>query len=97
MSDGNDFDSNRNYKVAINSYRGNGGGGHLVKGANIPKSELTKRVITSTEKDLRYYMMKWIERNKNVVPEENLNWKVVPEEMARKAKERDYKLMFGTN
>lgn len=95
MYDGSDFDSDKKYKVAINSYRGNGGGGHLVKGANIPKSELTKRVITSTEKDLRYYMMKWIERNKNVVPEEDLNWKVVPEEMVRKAKERDYKLMFG--
>lgn len=96
MSNGSNFDFNKKYKVAINSYRGNGGGGHLVKGANIPKSELTTRVITSTEKDLRYYMMKWIERNKNVVPEEDLNWKVVPEEMARKAKERDYKLMFGT-
>ena len=34
------FDINKIYKVAINSYRGNGGGGHLVKGAGIPKEEL---------------------------------------------------------
>ena len=95
MSDGALFDLSRKYKVAINSYRGNGGGGHLVNGAGIPKGKLTKRVINSTEKDLRYYMMKWIEEQNIVEPTENVNWEVIPKEFAKKAKERDYDLMFG--
>ena len=95
MSDGALFDLSRKYKVAINSYRGNGGGGHLVNGAGIPKGKLTKRVINSTEKDLRYYMMKWIEEQNIVEPTENVNWEVIPKEFAEKAKERDYNLMFG--
>ncbi len=95
MADGSKFDLNKKYKVAVNSYRGNGGGGHLVSGAGIPKEELSKRVITSTEKDLRFYIMKWIEKNKTVTPKTLGNWKVVPEEWWTKGKEKDYKIMFG--
>lgn len=95
MADCSDFNLEKKYTVALNSYRGNGGGGHLVKGAGIPQEELIKRVLNSTEKDLRYYMMKWIEKNKTIVPKEEINWIVVPEEDFNKAFERDYKLMFG--
>ncbi len=31
---------NRTYNVAVNSYRGNGGGGHFTEGAGIGKNEL---------------------------------------------------------
>ncbi len=94
MSDGASFDENKIYKVAINSYRGNGGGGHLTSGAKIPKEELSKRIITSTEKDLRYYMMKWIEDKKFVSLSKLGNWKFIPEEIVTPAIERDYKLLF---
>ncbi|QQS36228.1 MAG: bifunctional metallophosphatase/5'-nucleotidase [Ignavibacteriales bacterium] len=94
MSDGSSFDENKIYKAAINSYRGNGGGGHLTSGAKIPKEELSKRIITSTEKDLRYYMMKWIENKKIVSPSKTGNWKFIPEEIVAPAIERDYKLLF---
>lgn len=94
MSDGSSFDENKIYKAAVNSYRGNGGGGHLTAGAKIPKEELSKRIITSTEKDLRYYMMKWIEDKKIVSPAKTGNWKFIPEEIVTPAIERDYKLLF---
>lgn len=97
MENGEKFDLAKTYLVAINSYRGNGGGGHLVKGAGIPKEQLNERVVTSTDKDLRYYMMKWIERQKIIDPEETINWSIVPEQSVKKSKERDYKLMFGNN
>lgn len=97
MRDGSAFDENKKYKVAVNSYRGNGGGNHLTAGAGIPKEELSKRIITSTEKDLRYYMMKWIEKNKTVNPKSAGNWKVVPEEWWAKGKEKDYQIIFGKN
>ena len=95
FSDGSTFDLNKKYKVAVNSYRGNGGGGHLVNGAGIPTEELSKRVITSTEKDLRFYLMKWLEKNKIVTPKTNGNWKVIPEEWWQRGREKDYKILFG--
>lgn len=95
MSNGKLFDTNNVYKVAINSYRGNGGGGHLIIGAGIPKEEINKRLINSTEKDLRFYMLKWIEKNKTVTPKAAGNWKVIPEDWWAKGKEKDYKLLFG--
>ncbi|MCW8850631.1 MAG: 5'-nucleotidase C-terminal domain-containing protein, partial [Melioribacteraceae bacterium] len=97
MDDCTEFKLDKKYKVAVNSYRGNGGGGHLVNGAGIPQEELVNRVITSTEKDLRYYLMKWIEKKGTVVPNEIDNWLVVPEDWVKSAVERDYKLMFGEN
>jgi len=94
MSKGEPFDLTKKYKVALNSYRGNGGGGHLTVGAKIPQTELASRVITSTEKDLRYYMMKWIEKEKTITPKVNGNWKIIPEEWVKKGSEKDSKLMF---
>lgn len=94
MSNGDEFKLDKKYKAAINSYRGNGGGGHLTTGAKIPKDELAKRIITSTEKDLRFYMMKWIEAKKVVTPQKLNNWKVIPESWWEKGKEKDYQLIF---
>ncbi len=94
LSDGREFDLNSNYKVAVNSYRGNGGGDHLTQGAKIPKEELNKRLISSTDKDLRYYIMKWIEEKKSVEPKLLGNWKVIPENYWQSGKQKDYKLLF---
>ncbi len=94
FSNGNKFDLQKKYRVAINSYRGNGGGGHLTRGANIPKEELSKRIINSTEKDLRYYLMKWIEKEKIVSPTLIGNWKVIPEDYWEAGKEKDYQIFF---
>jgi 2',3'-cyclic-nucleotide 2'-phosphodiesterase/3'-nucleotidase len=95
LDDCTEFKLDKTYKVAVNSYRGNGGGGHLIKGAGIPQEELTTRVLSSTEKDLRYYLMKWIEKEGTVVPVEIDNWLIIPEDWVNSAVERDYKLMFG--
>lgn len=94
FSNGKDFDLDKTYKVAVNSYRGNGGGGHLTRGAKIPQEDLANRVINSTEKDLRYYLMKWIEKEKVVTPKLLGNWKVIPENYWEAGKEKDYQLLF---
>ncbi|MFN3694640.1 MAG: 5'-nucleotidase C-terminal domain-containing protein, partial [Ignavibacterium sp.] len=94
LSDGRKFDLKTKYKVAVNSYRGNGGGDHLTKGAKIPKEELNKRVISSTDKDLRYYIMKWIEEKKSVKPKLLGNWKVIPENYWQSGKQKDYQILF---
>ncbi len=94
MADGTGFDPDTRYKVALNSYRGNGGGGHLIEGAGIPASELSQRILSSTSKDLRYYMMRWIEKKAVVSLLANYNWKTVPEAWWMEAAKRDRELLF---
>ena len=94
MADGAPFDENKSYSVAVNSYRGNGGGGHLTVGAKIPKAELEKRILSSTTKDLRYLMMKWIERQRTVTPEAFGNWTVIPAEWWRQGKAKDVRILY---
>ncbi|MBE0551124.1 MAG: bifunctional metallophosphatase/5'-nucleotidase [Ignavibacterium sp.] len=95
FSNGNAFDLNTKYKVAVNSYRGNGGGGHLTRGAKISQEELSSRIINSTEKDLRFYLMRWIEKEKFVSPKLIGNWKVVPENFWQAGKQKDYQILFN--
>jgi 2',3'-cyclic-nucleotide 2'-phosphodiesterase/3'-nucleotidase len=94
LSNDSPFVLTEKYKVAINSYRGNGGGGHLTRGAGISKEDLSNRVILSTDKDLRYYMMRWIEKKNKITPKIIGNWKVVPVNFWKLAKERDYKILY---
>ena len=94
MADGRPFEFDKMYRVAVNSYRGNGGGDLLTKGAGIPKQELAKRIVFATDKDLRYYLMKRIEEVKVLHPEPLNQWKFIPETWTVPAVKRDYKLLF---
>lgn len=95
MADGTPFDQKKMYKVAVNSYRGNGGGELLTRGAGIPKEKLEERIIARTEHDQRWYLMKEIERLGTISPEPNGNWQFTPEEWTKPAIERDRRLIFG--
>lgn len=95
MVDGTPFDIDKVYKVALNSYRGNGGGDLLTLGAGIPKEDLAKRIIFATDKDLRYYLLQYIEQEKVLDPHAMHQWKFIPEEWTVPAAKRDYQLLFG--
>lgn len=95
MADGTPFQLDKMYRVALNSYRGNGGGELLTKGAGILQSELKNRIIFSTDKDLRFYLMKYIEEHPNINPQPMGQWKFIPENWVEDAVERDYKKLFG--
>lgn len=94
MSNGEPFDENKWYKVAVNSYRGNGGGELLTRGAGIPKDSLESRIIWRSERDQRYYLMQEIEKMGTVDAKPNNNWRFVPEKWVKPAAERDFKLLF---
>ncbi|MEI8225396.1 MAG: bifunctional UDP-sugar hydrolase/5'-nucleotidase [Bacteroidota bacterium] len=96
FTDGRPFKRNKMYKVAVNSYRGNGGGGHFTEGAGIKKEELRSRLVSSTDRDLRYYILKSIEAKKTVNPEPLNNWKIIPEKWVKTSVPREYALLFGT-
>jgi len=95
FTDGRRFDYDMKYKVAVNSYRGSGGGGHLIEGAGLDRQELDERLLSATKKDLRYYMIKWFEENDIVRVIQDNNWSVIPETWVEEAKEREYYILFN--
>ncbi|HBE39958.1 MAG TPA: bifunctional metallophosphatase/5'-nucleotidase [Bacteroidales bacterium] len=96
FTDGRPFEQQKQYRVALNSYRGNGGGGHLTRGAGIKEDSLRSRHIRSTERDLRYFILKSVESEKNINPKAINNWKIVPEKWVENAVPREKALLFGT-
>lgn len=95
FSDGRPFQEDEYYRVVMNSYRGNGGGELLTKGAGIPRDSLKSRIIYQSEKDQRYYLAQEIEKMGRISPKANGNWRFVPEAWAEPAIRRDKELMFG--
>ena len=79
----------------MNSYRGNGGGELLTKGAGLSKEEIEKRIIWKSERDQRYYLMEKIKQVGTMNPMAHNNWRFVPEEWTKPAIERDRKLLFN--
>ena len=95
MTNGQPFDEKRWYRVVMNSYRANGGGELLTRGAGIPKDSLEGRVLFHSDLDQRYYLTQEIERMGTVNPQPNHNWRFVPEAWAKPALKRDSLLLFG--
>ena len=61
----------------------------MTKGAKIPHSELASRIISSTDQDLRYYMLNEIQKEGELKPETLNNWKFIPEDIAKPLIEKD--------
>lgn len=95
LTDGTPFLIDEYYTVTANSYRGNGGGELFTKGAGISHGELLDRLISSTEKDLRYYLIEYIKERGEIDARPSDNWRFVPEEWAQPACERDKVALFG--
>ena len=95
MSNGQPFNEDAWYRVAMNSYRGNGGGELLVRGAGIPLDSIPQRIEYQSERDQRHYLTQKIEREGSITPKPLNNWRFVPEAWAQPAIERDRKLIFG--
>jgi 2',3'-cyclic-nucleotide 2'-phosphodiesterase/3'-nucleotidase len=97
MANGTPFDLGATYTVAINSYRGQGGGSHLTTGVGLDKAlvQSLKLVNGATTKDLRFYLLKWFERQTEAVTVGAIgNWKVIPEDLAAQGKAVDMPLLY---
>ncbi len=94
FSDGRPFEETEYYRVAMNSYRGNGGGELLTRGALIPMDSIVRRIVYMSEHDQRYYLTEKIRREGHVHAQPLNNWRFVPEAWAKPALERDRKLLF---
>lgn len=94
LSDGRNFHPDSIYTVAINSYRGNGGGGHLTQGMGLDKEEINNRIIKIWDKDVRYYITEYIKSKKILTPQCRNDWKVIPETWFEAGKKRDYQELY---
>ena len=93
LSDGRPFDKKKSYTVAMNSYRANGGSGHLEFGAGIPFDKIMERVVRTIDQDIRGLMVEDLAemgRGGKVVkltPEGN--WRFVPAKEVKKSLAED--------
>ncbi len=93
MEDGSPFDLQKKYRVAINSYRGSGGGGHLTEGAGIAHEQLRQRITFTSEKDLRSELIRYFREERVVDPQPRNNWKIIPEAWVERGREKDLDLL----
>lgn len=94
MADGTPFNLEKTYSVAVNTYRANGGGELLTRGAGIPSDKLKSRIIKSTPLDLRYYLMQAIARRGTITPTVTPNWRFIPASLVTPAVTRDRVRLF---
>jgi len=71
QADGSYFDLHKSYKVALNSYRATGGGGHMTA-AGADKSP----IIFKSGKNIRYILTDYIKKLGRISPTVNNNWKL---------------------
>ena len=100
MADGSAFDTAATYKVAMTSYRANGGGNLIIKGAGIDTSKIEELVVEKLP-EIRNIVYDYILANKIITPENIGNpevigsWKFIPEDKCQKLIEKDMELVFG--
>ena len=99
LADGRPFDLRAKYKVAMTSYRANGGGSLLTEGAGIPHSELAGRVCAKLP-EIRDFVYEFIKAHGEVAPSLISDrkvlgsWKFVPESVVQPSLSADMGLMF---
>lgn len=95
LADGRPFNPDAYYMVVVNSYRGNGGGELLTKGAGIPHDELSARVVAATKQNLRDCIIHYIKERETLDPQPSGTWQLVPREWAEPACRRERAVLFG--
>ncbi len=94
MADGSVFDLNATYKVAMSSYRANGGGDLLTKGAGIDKNDLPAIIIDKYD-DIRGMIYDFYKEGNYEQKMISAQWSFIPRSMISGAIERDRALLFG--
>ena len=100
FADGRPFDLAKTYRVGMTSYRANGGGDLLVKGAGIPADELDARTVARLP-ELRELIYQFLQQEREISPAlirryARLlgDWSFIPASLAQPALEHDLSLLF---
>lgn len=98
LANGEKFNPDSWYNVAMTSYRATGGGDLLIKGAGIPADELSARVV-SRHIEIRELIKRFFSNHQVVTPESVYDakslgsWKFIPEAKASELFEKDRELL----
>lgn len=97
MADGSEFGLDREYNVAMTSYRASGGGGMLYRGAGI--EDPSERIVRKYP-EIRNLIYDYLKKHGTISVESEKpsvlgEWKFIPEDMAAKAIDADMALVFG--
>ncbi len=99
MADGSAFQPERDYRVAMTSYRASGGG-NLLKEAGVDSDRIEERVI-SRHPEIRNILYDYLLKYGSIDPETIGDpsvigaWSFVPEKLAAPALQADLALLFG--
>lgn len=99
LANGDVFDLDEFYNVAMTSYRFSGAGDLMDEGAGIGREEAAGRVVAKY-REIRDLISEYIFENQNITTDmiSNSNvvgeWKFIPEDMAAPMLERDMNLLF---
>jgi 2',3'-cyclic-nucleotide 2'-phosphodiesterase/3'-nucleotidase len=99
LADGSAFDPDAWYNVAMTSYRANGGGNIIIKGAGIPKEEIDSRIVARyteiREMVYQYFKAKGTLTHELVSdPSVIGSWQFVPVQTVAPLMQADLKLLF---
>lgn len=72
LPDGSDFNLSKTYKVALNSYRANGGGGHM-QAAHAMNAPILKK----SNEEMRNILIDYIQSKGVITPNVNNNWRII--------------------
>jgi len=98
LADGSPYEMDKEYNVAMTSYRASGGGG-LMKAVGIDTDKINDRVVKYYP-EIRNILYDYLSANKSIDPQVTGDlsvigqWHFVPEDMSRKAFDKDMKLLF---
>lgn len=96
LADGRPFDLNAQYVVCMSSFQAQGGGGYITNGLGWDDDERKYRTITSTNKDIRYFIAQFLlnstDKTKAMYPVGS--WKVIPNSWWAHAKDRDVEMLL---
>lgn len=99
LADGSPFSFSEEYKVAMTSYRANGGGELISKGAGINTGLIEERIVEKSL-EIRNLLYEYIMKNGKISPESIGDpavigsWEFVPEKLASEALKNDMELLF---
>ena len=95
MSNGRKFQEDKVYNVAVNSYVGSGGGGLLTEGSGIELKDLPLRIVSTTDKDLRYYIIDYFRNHSSPLRIPKISdWQFIPLPQVQKIVEKDKEILF---
>jgi 2',3'-cyclic-nucleotide 2'-phosphodiesterase/3'-nucleotidase len=94
LMNGKPFKADQMYTVAVNSYRGSGGGGHLTKGAGISALELQTRIISRSDQEIRTLLRNFYAAQKLASISQVSQWEFTPEAKAKELLLKDIQLLL---